>query len=137
VSKLHQDRVVLRWAIFGLTITAAAVHLVIGMQAQAAAETGRSLLLILNGLGYFALLTAIALGELKKIRRQIFLYYVLGAYTLITFTLHFVFDGITRIDAAAIVSKCAELLAIGATALYIFAPKDRANEKPRKKQPGA
>jgi hypothetical protein len=131
VSNLHQNRVVLRWTLFVLTVVTAVAHLVVGLQMQAAGEAERSLLMILNGMGYFALLTAIALGELRDVRRRIFLYYALGVYTLITFVLYFVLNGIADINAAAIVSKCAELLSIAVTGLYIFAPEDRARKKAR------
>jgi hypothetical protein len=131
VNNLYQNRVVLRWTLFALTVTTAAVHLVVGMQMQVAGETERSLLMILDGMGYFALLTAIALGELKDIQRRIFLYYALGAYTLTTFVLYFVLNGMASFGAAAIVSKCAELLSVVVTGLYIFAPGDRAQKKTR------
>jgi len=133
MSKLYQNRVVLRWAIFGLTATTAAAHLTAGVQGQAAAETERSLLLILGGMGYFALLTAIALGELKKIQRQIFVYYALGAYTLVAFVLYFALNGFAGFGVTAIISKCAELLSITVTVLYILAPEDRVKKKPRGK----
>ncbi|MBN1121731.1 MAG: hypothetical protein JXJ17_11685 [Anaerolineae bacterium] len=133
MSKLYQNRVALRWAIFGLIITIAVVHLAVGVQAQAAAETERSLLLILDGMGYFALLTAIALGELKKIQRQIFVYYALGIYTLVSFVLYFVLDGFTGFSMAAMISKCAELLSIIAVGLYIFSPEDHTKKKPQRK----
>jgi hypothetical protein len=133
VNKLHQNRVVLRWVIFGVTVTTAVVHLVVGVQAQAAVETERSLLLILDGMGYFALLTAIALGELKKIQRQTLVYYALGVYTLVSFVLYFVLDRFVGINATAIVSKCAELLSIIVTGLYIFAPDGRTKKKPQRK----
>jgi hypothetical protein len=129
VSQLYQNRVVLRWALFALTVVTAVVHLVVGLQMQAAGEAERSLLMILNGMGYFALLTAIALGELRHIQRQIFLYYALGVYTLVTFVLYFVLNGMAGFGAAAIVSKCAELLSVVVVGLYIFAPGDRARRK--------
>ncbi len=131
MSNLHQNRVVLRGTLFGLTVVTAVAHLVVGLQMQAAGEAERSLLMILNGMGYFALLTAIALGELRDVRRRIFLYYALGVYTLITFVLYFVLNEMAGFGAAAIVSKCAELLSVVVVGLYIFAPGDRARKKAR------
>ncbi len=75
---------------------------------------------ILNGLGYIGLLAAMFVPGIPifKTRRKLAAYLMIG-FASLTFVLFFVANGFSYWNAAAIISKLAELLLVIATATYL------------------
>lgn len=115
----------LRIAIIILALTTAIVHLALGVGGLVGSNPDNfSILFVLNGLGYVALLAALVLPNVPffSSNRSLTHFLMIG-YTALTFVLYFVFNGIdpTGMSIAAVVAKLAELLLIIATFLHLRA----------------
>ena len=97
-----------QYSIIGLVVTTAVIHLLIGLN---------DVILLLNGLGYLSLLSAIYLVPASAIKNiRLLLYGGLTGYIIITILLFFVshpwgFDG-NSIDRLGLVTKAIEVILV-------------------------
>lgn len=94
----------LRWIIVGLTVVTAVIHLVLFI-------SGGFVIMLLNGLGYIALLAALYfVPQLESMRPTV--RWVLIGYTAVTIILYFVFNWPDVLSPLGLIDKAVEALLI-------------------------
>ena len=110
-----------RWIVIVLTIVTAVIHLGLGIGGVVMHPDTLSILFILNGLGYFALLAALFLSVPFFKDHRLLAHYLLIAFATVTFIAFFIvqFDNLPHVGIAAIIAKADELLLIAVTSMRL------------------
>lgn len=115
------SRSTLRWAVIILTLITALIHLALGIGGVLGQPDALSVLFILNGLGYLALLAAVFLSVPFFATRRALAHYLLMLFAAVTFVAFFAlnFSRLGQQGPMAIIAKVDELLLIIAAYLHL------------------
>jgi uncharacterized membrane protein YfbV (UPF0208 family) len=117
------NRATLRLIIIVTAVVTALVHLGLGVSGLFNFGPNTfSILFVLNGLGYLALLAALFMPNVPVFATNRGLaHYLMIFFAGLTFVLYFVLNGFSHLGGAAIVAKLAELILIASTWMHLRA----------------
>jgi hypothetical protein len=111
----------LRWLITLTTTAAATVHIGQGVSAVTTGDARLGLLFMLAAAGFFGLLFALFLVELRRPEWRTMPHGLLMAFSVIIFIVYFVINGFS-LSLAGIIALLAELVLIAGLFLHLRAP---------------